>query len=132
MSTPVIRTDFSDPDGWASLKRAITAPVAPYGFLANVRFVDDRVNDARTVEDLVRGFDDEPRDTFCFVADRVTFEHPEHPLLVVDLLTEPGRSFRAVPAQIQAIENNLSLANMDFEDFADSVDADEVFRGFSS
>jgi uncharacterized protein DUF6924 len=28
------------------------------------------------------------------------------------------------------VENNLSLANMDFEEFADSVDADGVFRGF--
>jgi hypothetical protein len=35
-----------------------------------------------------------------------------------------------LPSQIQAIENNLSIANMDFEDFADSVDADGVFRGF--
>jgi hypothetical protein len=28
------------------------------------------------------------------------------------------------------IENNLSLANMDFEEFAEAVDPDGVFRGF--
>jgi hypothetical protein len=35
-----------------------------------------------------------------------------------------------VPRQVQAIENNLSIANMDFFEFADSADADGVFRGF--
>jgi hypothetical protein len=32
---------------------------------------------------------------------------------------------------IQSIQNNLSIANMDFEEFANSVDDDGVFRGFT-
>jgi hypothetical protein len=28
------------------------------------------------------------------------------------------------------VENNLSVANLDFEDYADRVDADGIFRGF--
>jgi hypothetical protein len=40
------------------------------------------------------------------------------------------RTFRAVLSTIQSIENNLSLANMDFEDFVNSVGKDGVFRGF--
>jgi hypothetical protein len=28
------------------------------------------------------------------------------------------------------IENNLSIANMDFEEFAENVDDDGIFRGF--
>jgi hypothetical protein len=32
--------------------------------------------------------------------------------------------------QIQAIENNLSIDNMDFEEFAGAVGSDGVFRGF--
>jgi hypothetical protein len=35
-----------------------------------------------------------------------------------------------VPSRACDIENNLSLANMAFHDFADSVDPDGVFRGF--
>jgi hypothetical protein len=31
---------------------------------------------------------------------------------------------------VQSIENNLSLFNMDFWEFADNVDDDGVFRGF--
>jgi hypothetical protein len=30
-----------------------------------------------------------------------------------------------------AVENNLSLANMDYEEFAEAVDAQGIFRGFS-
>jgi hypothetical protein len=29
-----------------------------------------------------------------------------------------------------SVENNLSLANMDFDEFADAVDAAGIFRGF--
>jgi hypothetical protein len=28
------------------------------------------------------------------------------------------------------VENNLSISNLDWEDFADAVDSDGVFRGF--
>jgi hypothetical protein len=51
-------------------------------------------------------------------------------VLVIDLLHEPGRTFRAAPSEVQSIENNLSLANMDFFEFAESVGPDGVFRGF--
>ncbi|NIW50173.1 MAG: hypothetical protein GWN30_36980, partial [Gammaproteobacteria bacterium] len=68
--------------------------------------------------------------SFIMLVDRMTFEHPDHPLLVIDLYDDPGREFRAVPSQIQGIENNLSIANMDFEEFAGAVDEDGVFRGF--
>ena len=64
------------------------------------------------------------------VADRKTISDPDHRLLIIDRFTEPGREFRAVPSQIQSIENNLSIANMDFTEFADSADDDGVFRGF--
>lgn len=54
----------------------------------------------------------------------------QHPLLVIDLYEEPGRFFRAVPSTIQAIQNNLSIANMDFEDFSKHVDSSGILRGF--
>jgi hypothetical protein len=64
------------------------------------------------------------------IVDDATVRWPEHPILVVDLWHEPGRGFRAVPAAVQSIENNLSIANMDFGEFADAVDEDGIFRGF--
>jgi len=35
------------------------------------------------------------------------------------------------PSQVQRIENNLSISNIDLEEFAESVDEDGIFRGFS-
>lgn len=34
------------------------------------------------------------------------------------------------PLSLWGIENNLSIANMDFDEFADAVDEDGVFRDF--
>ncbi|MFC8848558.1 MULTISPECIES: DUF6924 domain-containing protein [unclassified Micromonospora] len=53
------------------------------------------------------------------------------PLLVVNLNDrhETG-PFRTLPRQVQAIENNLSLGNMDFVEFARAAGPDGVFRGF--
>ncbi|WP_435828452.1 DUF6924 domain-containing protein, partial [Nocardia testacea] len=42
-----------------------------------------------------------------------------------------GRTVRILPSQMWGIENNLSIANMDFQDFADAADPDGVFRGFA-
>jgi len=47
-----------------------------------------------------------------------------------DFNTFPGRTFRCVVDEVASIEANLSIANMDFHEFADSVEADGVFRGF--
>jgi len=67
----------------------------------------------------------------AFVADRLTVTDPEQPVLVVDLAHESGRTFRVIPSQMWAVENNLSLANMEYAEFADNADPDGVFRGFS-
>jgi hypothetical protein len=50
----------------------------------------------------------------------------------VDLLDEDRRPFRCIPAELWAVENNLNIANMDWEDFADEVDASGVYRGLRS
>lgn len=63
------------------------------------------------------------------VVDRVATLPPDYAVLVINLFADPGREFRAIPSQIQSVENNLSLANMDFAEFAESVDEDGVFRG---
>lgn len=143
----VIRTDFSSDDKWASVRKLIGAPQKDSGmeFLAYVRYVtDDKFRDKET-RDLVLSLPDDYPRMFCFVVDRQCIENPEHPVLVVGFYPSDHESFdlcprdtpecdilffRALPSQIQAIENNLSLANMDLEDFANSVDSDGVFRGF--
>jgi hypothetical protein len=63
------------------------------------------------------------------VADKTALASAELPLLVIDLWEERGRGIRVVTTELWGIENNLSLANMDFHEFAGSVDEDGVFRG---
>ena len=123
----VVRTDSSNAATWNGVVSAIKQPVD--GFFAYVDFVDDAAFDGLTVEQFV-ALRDGLSKSYVIVADAVTMGAPELSLLVVDLFEEPGRSFRAVPSAIQSIENNLSIANMDFWEFADNVDADGVFRDF--
>jgi uncharacterized protein DUF6924 len=125
----VLRTDFSDEETWRAVCTEMLAETAE-GFRAYVDFVENPSFDGLDTNAILSAAGDEYRWGFLIVADQVTMAEPEHPLLVLDLFHEPGRSFRAPPREIQSIENNLSISNMDFHEFADSVDADGVFRGF--
>jgi hypothetical protein len=127
-SSIVVRTDFSDDAAWESIKGAITAPVGE--FMAYVDFVDDPEYEDLSVEKLPSLIAPDGYRAFVFLVDRVSLSHPELPILVVDLVDEPGRTFRVIPSAMWSVENNLSLANLDFVDFADSVDDTGVFRGF--
>lgn len=146
----VIRTEFSNDGTWTAIREQIAAPQTEmgYSFYAHVRYVSDQQFAGMQPKELVHALPDDYPGFFCFVADDKTFASNEHPILVVgfspdsldikDYERTPSqtpladiKSFRAVPATIQGIENNLSISNMDFEEFADTVDADGVFRGFA-
>jgi len=124
----VLRTDYSDDGAWERLCAAIQAPAE---FRANVSFVSDPAYQGLTVTQIADLLPADFGHPFIFIADETAIRHSEHPVLVVDLNEEPGRTFRVVPSAMWSVENNLSIANMDFYEFADSVDADGVFRGFS-
>ncbi|HEY6494968.1 MAG TPA: hypothetical protein VIZ43_16965 [Trebonia sp.] len=73
---------------------------------------------------------EDPVAAVMFVADATTLSADDHPILVVDLLPEDREPFRCIPSELWSIDNNLNIANMDWEDFADAVDEGGVFRGF--
>lgn len=122
----LIRTDFSDRTAWDKL---IAAAREPGDILFNMEVVDDRANSDMTVEQLMAALPEDYPHSFIVVADNVAISQPDHPLLVVDLLEERGRQFRAIAAMIFHIDNNLSIANMGFDEFAELVDEGGVFRG---
>ena len=128
----MIRTEFENQQAWEAICELIRAPVpAPAAtFYANVEFLEEDEFRDLSKEDLLPRVPASYRLSFVFVVDREAAGNPEFPILVVDLRREPGRGFRAIPSTIQSIENNLSIANMDFFEFANAVDADGVFRGF--
>jgi hypothetical protein len=126
----VLRADFSDDAAWEACCAALRARSGL--FRANVHCVNDRQFKDIGVEELVGQASHDGDPTFVFLIDRVTIAVAERPVLVVDLFTEPGRTFRVIPSALGSVENNLSIGNMDFSDFADNVDPDGVFRGDSS
>jgi uncharacterized protein DUF6924 len=125
----VIRTDFSDQQTWEAIGAAIVQPTQE-DFRAHVEFVDDNAYRGLTTEQLLDLLPDGDVRAFFMVVDDITVRESDHPILVVGLRRDRGRLFRAIPAAVQSIENNLSISNMDFAEFADAVDQDGVFRGF--
>lgn len=131
---PVIRGDFRDDGVWEQLKDEIVSPTEE-SFVAGAEFVEDRaligLSETAIAAGYPRAYPSQYRHPIVFVVDTVTVSLPERPMLVVNLNEgdETG-PFRTLPRQVQAIENNLSIANMDFFEFARSAGPDGVFRGF--
>ncbi len=123
----LIRTDFSDQSAWDRLIGAAREPGDIVMF--NMEVVDDRANSGMTVEQVMAALPEGYPHSFIVLADSVAISQPDHPLLVVDLLEQRGRQFRALASVISQIDNNLSIANMGFEEFVGLVDAGGVFRG---
>ncbi|MEP7289777.1 MAG: hypothetical protein ABI947_28845 [Chloroflexota bacterium] len=124
----VLRTDYSDESAWQAICASIEQPAKE--FKAHINFVSNPEYAGITTEQVISLIPQGWNHTFIFIVDRTTMSDPEHPILVMDLYTELGRMFRVIPSEIGNIENNLSLANMDFEDFADTTDQEGIFRGF--
>lgn len=123
----MLRTDFSNDESWEALCGAVREPRGE--FRAYVDYVSDPQYDGLTPEQLIALPSGSYR-SFMFVADQVALSHPDHPILVIDVGDQPGRTFRVIPSEVWGVENSLSIANMDFAEFAEAVDRDGVFRGF--
>jgi hypothetical protein len=133
-SVPVVRADFSSDQVWQQLQEEILR-LTVEGFGAEVEFVEEPalvgLDEHAIVAGYVRAYPHQYRHPVLFVVDEVAVAAPERPLLVINLNSRvDSTQFRALPRQVQGIQNNLSLANMDYVDFARSVDGDGVFRGF--
>ncbi len=143
----LIRTTFEDDAVWEQIVMKIRAPriIGNTECFAYVKLIEDTKYRGLDPVALVHSLPDDYPQYFAFVVDDLTTSNAEHPILVVNFLPEFAEtygtlprerdaseieSFRAVPETIQSIENNLSIGNMGFEEFAESVDSDGVFRGF--
>ncbi|PAK24311.1 hypothetical protein CJD44_23310 [Streptomyces sp. alain-838] len=124
----VVRTDFSADGAWDALRAALFSP-SKDGFLADVALVDDQRYEGLTPDRALALIPAEYRHPLLVLADAVALTSAEQPLLVVGLRGERGRCVRVVAADLWSIENNVSGANMDFEEFVRAVDDDGVYRG---
>jgi hypothetical protein len=123
----VIRTFFRDEAAWRTFCETIRGQ-----FQDEPHFISDAQLDSKSPGDLLEELPTGTSHTCIYIADEQTLTSAELPVLAMDIFTEPGRTFRVVPAEMNAVQVNLWLSNMDFEDFAGSVDSTGVFRGFSA
>ena len=124
----LVRTDFTSDSIWREVVAAVTTP-SKEGFLASLSIVDDHSFNGTSAEQIAATVPSIQDHAVLFIVDRMTIVHRDRPVFCIDLPMS-GRSFRAIPATLWSIENNLSLANMDFEEFGEAVDTDGIFRGF--
>jgi hypothetical protein len=125
----VIRTDFSDQTAWEKLTTNLRNPAEP--FIFNLEILDDQERNGATIEQLLAALPPNYPHSFLVIVDSTAISQTDYPLLIIDLREEPGRQFRAIATEVPSIENNLSIANIDFADFSSAVDTDGIFRGFS-
>ena len=142
--TALIRTDFSDDAAWKRVIKLVRTTPDEAGNRAQVAPLSDRhyegmdpkaLGDEAMAADLMQGY--------AILADARSMAEAaaggEVTVVYVDLSPEaaedaqlfetfPGNSFRTVTAQVASIEVNLSIGNVDFSEFATSVDQDGVYR----
>ncbi|WP_345799901.1 hypothetical protein AAIB33_10435 [Microbacterium sp. AZCO] len=99
------------------------------GFRAYVDFVDDPIWAGASPDLLRNSIPEHAREAaVLFVADDETLSAPDFPIVVVDLV-EQRAEFRCIAAELWAVDNNLNIANMDWEEFAGATGQDGVYRG---
>ena len=126
----VLRTDFSNEGQWTAICTEIVTPHPEYGFIPYVEFISDIHFQNFTEEMLNSHPPTEYQHAFIFLVDDLTFSNPEHPILCIGLLHNKGMKFRTLPSEMWCVENNLSISNMDFENFIDQLDENGIYRGF--
>ena len=124
----VLRTDFTDDTTWSTVCSGVSNP--ENNSRVSVEFVNDPQFDRITIDALLDLIPPSSRKTFIFLVDEKTIAESDHPILVIDLLQDRGRTFRVLPSVTAAVERNLATANMDWEDFALNTDGDGVYRNF--
>lgn len=125
--TPLIRTDFSDDSAWEGLVDASRQPSAD-GCLANLQIVEGKQFEGVLPEMLGKASSDSEH-AVLFIADTTTMTHQDRPILCVNVF-DPQQTFRVVPSELWGVENNLTLANMDFDEFSYAAGSEGIFRGF--
>lgn len=124
----LVRTNFTDDAAWAKLCALVQAP-SQEDYRAELICMSDRQLENVAPKTIARQVYQDLGHSVVFVADDRAMNDPDHPILCVSADDAVVASFRVVPEEIWAPENNLRIANLDFEDFVNATDAGGVFRG---
>jgi hypothetical protein len=126
----LVRTTFGNEDAWVDALSSVLSENED-GFRAYVKVVDDiawdRVGWEQVRQAALAG---NQYASVLFIVDSAALESG-YPIQVIDLSKESRRPFRCIARELWGVDNNLNIANMDWEEFAESTDNDGVFRGFA-
>jgi hypothetical protein len=127
----LVRTDFTSDEAWQEVSLAARAQYED-DFQAYVEPVSDPAFEGAPWQEVRASVPaNDNGAAVLFIADTTTLAAPDHPILVVDLQRDSARPpFRCIPPELWGIDNNLNIANMNWDDFADAVDEEGTFRGF--
>lgn len=129
LTSLVLRMDFTNDSAWASVQAALRSWEGD----GSATFASDPQYVGVSPQELVdaeTAASHEGKLTYLFLADATTMANVEHPLLALDLADEPGRTFRVPTRWYADVSTNLTIANMDFSEFANAVDGSGRYRGF--
>ncbi|MEU5438467.1 hypothetical protein AB0G73_34685 [Streptomyces sp. NPDC020719] len=131
---PLVRTYIADDAAFAALLDELRIP-DEYDNVATVSLVEDPRYTAATVESLttevVRDHEGQPLFSELLVADERCLTDPSFPLLALNLLQDAEhQQFRIAASELSAFCANMSIGNMDFDEWAREAGEDGVFRGF--
>lgn len=125
----LVRLDFSDQGAW-ELLAAESGAENEDGCMANLDIVDDAAfTDAQAKQLRLAVPANDYGASVLFAADSRTLTEEGRPVIVI-YLYEDRQPFRCAVSELWAVENNLNIANMDWEDFSENTGPDGVFRGF--
>lgn len=137
----IIRTDYNDEAAWQAVVADLMQPWGENSELeAHVHLIDDPVWAEVTPDGVLTAVRRDENLSVVFVADRVTMQSAHCALLACNVWDEdedldpmyyqelidapPPREFRTAPAAVHDVHANLSIANVDFEEFAEEASAD--------
>lgn len=113
---------------WNAAVAAANNPPPP--FLAKNEFVTEAKFYGKTVDEVLAALPKDYAFSLVFIADERALTDEGFPCYCIDLINEGKPRFRVTARNLAAVENNLSLANMEFSEFQDAAKASGVFRGF--
>ncbi|WP_328908072.1 hypothetical protein OG230_00285 [Streptomyces sp. NBC_00234] len=142
----VIRTDYDDEAAWQAVMADLAQTWGDDGeFEASVHLIDDPAWADLTRDEVLTAAGRDENLSVVFLADRVTMQSAHRALLALDLAEDEGldpmydqelidsplpREFRTAPAGVHDVHANLSIANLDFAEFAEAAfaDPDRIYR----
>ncbi|MFI1488707.1 DUF6924 domain-containing protein [Streptomyces sp. NPDC020747] len=118
--SPFLRADFTDDEAWQELLDETGDDW--------VTVVTEPSHQDLSVHELMALVPEGSRYPVLVIADRVTFSSTERSLLLIDVLEEPGRTFRVLPDAFLSVIGNLAIDNVTFGDYLNTLDASGVHR----